>query len=446
MNFGEIKAFHSEQPQSAKPRDALNKQLQAEGLQQAANFQSAQVAKSTGASISVLSSQTTVGLKIYSGSMQQNVVVNDEKASQATTFDKDKPASMFDFEKVAENVMRFVGSVIKGAARGGADDAKLASLFEQARSGVAKGIKMAEQDIGGLMNDEIDQGINSSRQLIAQRIAQLEQQLLRPEDVTAETVSSLTQLSASQENNGSLVIRTKEGDEVTLTFRDLQSVAYLNEASFTRSINDAQAEGANQPNSTEQQASEQQFGGSGQSFSQSLQAKTLDFSGYSIQIKGDLNENELASIADLVANANDLADTFYRGDIESAFNQALELGYDKQELVGFALQLNRIEQTQVVQAYDYVQHYQDNNRNEADKEKSSKPVAQYIDKMLNVLDQAQQKLQSPEDYNTMINGIINEMKDVQVPDLVQAINRFHTFNQQLLDALPKSDSTGVGNE
>jgi hypothetical protein len=38
----------------------------------------------------------------------------------------------------------------------------------------------------------------------------------------------------------------------------------------------------------------------------------------------------------------------------------------------------------------------------------------------------------------MINGIINEMKDIQVPDLVQAINRFHSFNQQMLETMPES--------
>jgi hypothetical protein len=233
MNFGEIKAFHNEQPQSTKPREALNKQLQAEGLKQAANFQASQLATNASASVSVISSQTTVGLKIYSGSMQQNVVVNNERASQPTTFDKDKPASMFDFEKVAENVMRFVGGVIKGAARGGADEAKLASLFEQARAGVAKGIKMAERDIGGFMNDEIDQGISNSRDLIAKRIAELEQQLLKPEGEGTESVSTLTQLSALQENNGSLVIRTKEGDEVTLTFSDVQSLSYINQTTLT---------------------------------------------------------------------------------------------------------------------------------------------------------------------------------------------------------------------
>jgi len=29
------------------------------------------------------------------------------------------------------------------------------------------------------------------------------------------------------------------------------------------------------------------------------------------------------------------------------------------------------------------------------------------------------------------------MEDVQVPDLVTAINRFHSFNQQLLNAVPQ---------
>jgi hypothetical protein len=140
----------------------------------------------------------------------------------------------------------------------------------------------------------------------------------------------------------------------------------------------------------------------------------------------------------LIGNASELADTFYRGDIESAFNQALAIGYDKQELVGFALQLNRVEKAEVVKAYDYVQRFNDEQSSERDQENSVKPVAQYLEKMLSVFEQSNQTLQSLGDYNTMINGIINEMKDIQVPDLVQAINRFHSFNQQMLETMPES--------
>jgi hypothetical protein len=36
------------------------------------------------------------------------------------------------------------------------------------------------------------------------------------------------------------------------------------------------------------------------------------------------------------------------------------------------------------------------------------------------------------EYNEIINGIVNQMEDVQVPDLLTAINRFHSFNSQFV--------------
>ena len=429
MNFGEIKAFHSEAPQSTKPSAALNKQLQAEGLRQAAEFQ-AQQQKSVGsASVSLNSSQTTVGLKIYNGSMQQNVVVDEKRNPSPTQVNANKTASMFDFEKVAENVMRFVGGVIKGAAKGGADEESLQSLFEQARYGVDKGIRMAERDIGGLMNDDIRDGIDNSRSLLERQINDLEGQIFRPESVS-ESVSA----SSLQQNDGSIVIRTRDGDEVSLSFLNAEQ-----SSSSVRIQTEYVPYQPSQPYADGEPAEQQNPQGT-QSFSASLRTQTLQLSEFSIQIRGELDEDEMKAISDLLSNASDLADTFYRGDIETAFNQALELGYDKQELVGFALQLNRTEQTQVVQAYEYVQRFNEQDESGREQQKAVKPVAQYLDKMLSVLDQSRQQLQSPDDYNAMINGIVNEMKDVQVPDLVQAINRFYSFNQQLIEALPKSET------
>ena len=157
------------------------------------------------ASVSIISSQTTVGLKIYNGSMQQNVAVNGERAKQATEFEANKPATLFDFEKVAENVMRFVGGVIKGAANSGANEEQLNSLFSQAREGVAKGIKLAERDIGGLMNDEIAEGISNSRSLLDQQIGELENQLLGKPLLDALTAEVATAQSTS-EQSGELLL------------------------------------------------------------------------------------------------------------------------------------------------------------------------------------------------------------------------------------------------
>ncbi|MDM7861421.1 DUF5610 domain-containing protein [Alteromonas sp. ASW11-36] len=428
MNFGEIKAFHNEQPQQPKPSAALNKQLQAEGLKQAASFQANQAASVSSASVSVISSQTTVGLKIYSGSMQQNVAVNGERAKQATEFDTDKPATLFDFEKVAENVMRFVGGVIKGAANSGADQEQLNSLFEQAREGVAKGIKLAERDIGGLMNDEIAEGISNSRSLLDQQIGELENQLLGKPILDALT-AEVAAVQSTSEQSGELLIRTRDGDEVRLTFNDLQQVSVTSQSVQTP-----------QPLAADQQGGNESADTPTTTFAQSLNARTLQLSGYSVSVTGDIDDGELAAITDLISNANDLADTFYRGDMEAAFEQALKLGYNDEELVGFALQLNRLEQTEAVKAYGYVKNYSDTDEEANEQTKTVKPLAQYLERMLAVLEQSRQTLESNEDYNKIINGIVNEMTDVQVPDLVQAINRFHTFNQKLLDGLPKTEA------
>lgn len=430
MNFGETKAFHNEQPQQPKPNAALNKQLQAEGLRQAASFQANQAASVSSASVSVISSQTTVGLKIYNGSMQQNVAVNGERAKQATEFEANKPATLFDFEKVAENVMRFVGGVIKGAANSGADEEQLNSLFSQAREGVAKGIKLAERDIGGLMNDEIAEGISNSRSLLDQQIGELENQLLGKPLLDALTAEVATAQSTS-EQSGELLIRTRDGDEVRLTFTDLQQASV---SSQTVQSTQYVAEGA------DKEGDNATAGSNSTTFAQSLSARTLQFSGYSISVSGDIDENELAAITDLISNANDLADTFYRGDIEAAFEQALNLGYNDEELVGFALQFNRSEQTEAVKVYGYVENYSETDEDANEQTKTVKPLAQYLERMLAVLEQSRKTLESNEDYNTIINGIVNEMTDVQVPDLVQAINRFHTFNQKLLEGLPKTEA------
>jgi hypothetical protein len=46
---------------------------------------------------------------------------------------------------------------------------------------------------------------------------------------------------------------------------------------------------------------------------------------FSFSVNGELDEDELKAIGQLVADANELTEEFFNGDIETAFNQALEL-------------------------------------------------------------------------------------------------------------------------
>jgi len=226
----------------------------------------------------------------------------------------------------------------------------------------------------------------------------------------------------SDAKSGSLLIRTKDGDEVQLRF---ESVKQFSASSFySASENNQDADTSNEDNqgSSSQQVERYQY---------------FESNGISFSLKGELDDEELTAIADLVEQTQDLADTFYNGDVDKAFEQALTLGFDDKELVGYALQLNRTTQAEVVKAYENIQHYSENGEVENQYGSIVSPISQYLEKMMSAFENATNTLESGEDYNSLIAGIINEMEDVQVPDLVTAINRFHSFNQQLLNAVPQ---------
>lgn len=433
MNVGQIKAFLGDQKSSVHPDAALKKQLQEEGLRQAAAFQESQAA-----SVSVVSSQTSIGLRVFSNAMGQSVTLDGKKAKIDAPKSEDKNASLFDFEKVARNVMNFVGGVIQGAADGGADEAKLTSLFGQARAGVAKGIALAKKDLGGLMNDEISSGIKKSEDLIEDRLTRLEDKLLGKKDDATGEVNALG-VSASDSQSGSLVIRTRDGDEVTLRFESLRQFQLRQQTVYSQQLA-SQSQATDQNNTGNTPATQAQT----QTSTQSLLAQFFEKHGISFSLQGELDDGEMKAIADLVGAAGDLADTFFGGNLDKAFEQALKLGYDDKELTGYALQLNRTQKVEIVQAYESIQHYKDSDKQDASGHGNQvSPIAQYLDKMLNVMNLSGEALQDGKQYNNLISGLLNEMKEVQVPDLVSAINRFHSFNNRLLNALPSKETTGA---
>jgi hypothetical protein len=420
MNVSQIKAFMGDQKVDEKasvhPNEAIKKQLQQEGLQQAAEF-----TKQHSATVTVNSTQTSIGLKVFSGSLSQNVVVDGKRPNESKqSEDGEENKSLFDFEKVARNVLGFVTGVIQGAADGGADDDTLKGLFGQAREGVSRGFAMAEKDLEGFMNDEIEEGVTRSREMIDGGINDLEQNIFNPNPVS---VSELNAVSASDAKSGSLLIRTKDGDEVNLSFESIRQFSAASQASLYIPANDdAETSSSNTDSVVAQQSSQYEY---------------FERSGISFSLKGEIDEDEMTAIANLVGEAQDLADTFYSGDMDKAFEQALNLGFDDKELVGYALQLNRTTQTEMVKAYENVKHYSEEGEAENQYGNVVSPIAQYLEKMMSTFENAENTLGSGDDYNTLLAGIISEMKDVQIPDLVSAINRFHTFKQNLLNAMPQ---------
>ena len=172
MNFSEIKSFPTEQPKQVRPEVALNKQLQQDGLKQAKELQ-----QSFAQNNEAISDNRKVAARVLSGAINSTLSVNGQSADispKSTEDEKENQKPLFDFEKVAKNVLSFVGGVINKAASNGDSDDKLTALFEQARTGVTMGIELAEKELGDTLNDEIAQGIAASKSSIFDGIGKLE--------------------------------------------------------------------------------------------------------------------------------------------------------------------------------------------------------------------------------------------------------------------------------
>jgi hypothetical protein len=462
MNISQLKTFLGDKPQHLGSENSMQNQLRDTGLKQAINGQNSQISQR----LDQFSSSTSLGVRIYTNSLNNTLEVDKRKPEFSAPKTKKTDSSLFDFEEIAKNVLNFVGGAIKNAQNKGADEDQLNNLFEQASSGVLKGIKLAELDLAGFLNEEVTNGINQSKSLIEDGIAKLKRDIFNPQALNLEkpatsTVNS-TSISYEKQESGELSIRTRDGDTVNITFEDLEQFEFSqrqvqqlaqqteldNKAVVTEPVNVpidvnnaavARAQTA-PPADVDVDDSEVRINEAdkAQPSTDSIQQNTIFYkeSTFSFTVKGELDEDELKAIGQLVADANELAEEFFNGDIETAFNQALELGFDEQELSSFAIQLTKVENTAVIKAYETVSRF-DGDNVESDPAKAVKPVADYLDKLLNVLDGSRLRLEDSKSYDNIINKLINKLgEDVATPDLISAVNRFKEFNQKLVNNLP----------
>lgn len=386
------------------PEEALNKQLQKEGLRQAREFQV------NNSAIQVSVSQTRVGSSILASSLEEKLVVQERQFDNNQYENSSSSKSGFDFEKVAENVLNFVGSVVRGAASGGADDTELTDLIGQARSGVAKGIALAKKDLSGFMNDEISQGIDKSQKAINTGIDDIEREVLFPTNYLNSSATNQF-VGSSDTQSAGLSIKTKDGDEVEIRFASSQQYSYSSgEVNHYGDFGDSLGEDKTQYSAFES-------------------SSFVEYRGLSFSIKGDIDEQEFTAISDLVQQITDVSRAFFYGDLDTALDEALALGFDEQELEGFVLRLNRTQVNEQVSTYESIHQNADEN---ADTLKQKlRPIAEYMDQIKSLNQLLNSTIESAEGFQDLINGVINQLDDVHVPDVLSAINRFHQFNSRI---------------
>ncbi|MCG8668954.1 MAG: DUF5610 domain-containing protein [Pseudomonadales bacterium] len=265
-------------------------------------------------------------------------------AQQIFQSPKAAPADDFSPEAVSDRILGFVKDRLAKEKANGASDERLQMLFEQAKSGIEKGFAEAKDIIAdqGLFNDEVKDNYLATVSKVQKGLDEIEQDFTGKESAPDVIKSAFTgspqnsnhvavasnELYYNQQRSFDMQVKTQDGDLVTIKVNSAES---LSASSFAGATDNVAVSG--------------------------FESSYSSSSRFSFSVEGDLDEGELAALNDLFAQVNDIADDFYAGDVEAAFNQALDVGYDASELAGFAVNMRRSEVVAVRQTYAEVARY-----------------------------------------------------------------------------------------
>lgn len=255
-------------------------------------------------------------------------VPSPEAADQATLATS-KNGSDFSPEKVAQRIMSHVGNYMEKLQKNGANDERLAAVFDTAKEAVQKGMDDAKdklEALGWLTNGGVQEGIDETQSLLDEGFEALRKAFFEPTDVSAAgNVAMAAERSYRREDYSQIQMTTQEGDVVKLNLYALSASSQAEAASMSEN-------------------------GLAYSRYESLnQSFAFDFS-----VEGDLNDDELAAIQDMMESVGKVSDLFYDGDVAGALQKGFDMGFDASQLASFSMTLQTSQtakSSQAVSAY-----------------------------------------------------------------------------------------------
>lgn len=265
------------------------------------------------------------------------------KLAETMSVSVEAPAATFDSgqltsEKVAGNILGFIERRLSLDKADGASAEELSSRLEAGLKGFKQGFAEAEEQLKALdmLTPDIATDIGKTYDLVIAGIEELREKFLgaqdkeesaadRREDTAdlARATLAAGQYDYARANSFSFTLKTADGDTVTIDAKAAQSLSL----------------------------SEAYTSGEGEEQSYSLSASYASSNAFDLSIEGELDEGELKAINELLGQVNNLADDFFAGDLDSAFDAALELGYNSEEITSYSLNLTQVEVQRVATAY-----------------------------------------------------------------------------------------------
>ncbi len=264
------------------------------------------------------------------------------------------PVGKISSKQAAQNILGFISNRLRSDAASGAKPEQLLQRLDEGLDGFIKGFNEAKDIIEGLglLTPELSNEINDTFERVINGIEHLRGRITEHTslpsnhldgigDINQSNNVSKLELSAqhSESSSFSLSLTTQDGDQVSI------EISRLKESNFSGSL--------------AQNGTENSF---------ELNQKQSSSSSFSLNIIGELDDDELAAIDALLQNVDAIANNFYSGHLDQAFNLASELEIDRDELSSLNLQLQRTTTTQALASY------QTNSQNELPSNNNSDPV------------------------------------------------------------------------
>ena len=339
-------------------------------------------------------------------------VSESKKIEQAEATESSR-ADSFNVDELVETIYNFTSSRVAEAQANGATEEEVSALWDEALSGVEKGFGEAKEILEDmdLLDEALAMKINSA---YGQIVDKMEQEKISSDDVSAMVSNAIldeTEISDAERNELTGVQRSAadESSVQALNVNErlidkLSDLPVVNDQklswggqvntdydyyqSQTFSLDIKTSEGDTiQIRSAVQDASYFESAISGRSLS--AQWTTESSSGYSLSIEGDLNEQELADLDALLAEVNSLANEFYDGSLDKAFEMASSIGIDGTSLSSMNLSLREVE--------SYATSMYESNSPSASKvPQGLEPLKEYAEKLIEQQQKWQEQFNSEE--------------------------------------------------
>ena len=363
------------------------------------------------------SSSASVTLSAQSGSVEQSLTYSVESVRGAS--EVDEPAER---TQAASNILNFISAQLQRDVADGATEEELASRLASGLEGFLKGFNEAYDQLAdsGLLTPEVKEAVQQTYQNVLDGVDELAEKLGVESPVTDEMKSRFDGDAGTAEGETAAVLPEGQIDvnasvsAADQSAKDILAAAVANFESFreelqtrelvTRkeqeaekapSVSDRLLDSLNVSglnyNSSEKRSFEFQLrtadgdvvtismnasrdtavnyadAEDGEGEGGQLGVSQSQSGDFLFEVKGDLDEDELKAINDLLSQVGDVSATFFEGDIFEAFEMALNIGFDSEEIAGFSLNLRREVSTQVEFTYGQVAQYSPVNGGETEK-------------------------------------------------------------------------------